>query len=237
MKNFVFSLLTLSLISFMISCSGDDPDVIIDDTQPKSGVFEFDQAGSFEFKVEGENVTATITLVGAGGGGAGGVGFNNGAKSTGGGGGGGAGEVKLVGDVSLQSNVTYIAEVGEGGFGGSKNNNGVNGKGSAIVLAQVQWHTAEAGSGGKSNTIGDNLGGSGGIGFPKGGRGGDGDFLDVNWDGPAGSGGPGGNNQSGYGFGGQGGDGTEIKNNAIASDAGSGLEGGDGYVKIEWKTN
>ncbi|PCI33233.1 MAG: hypothetical protein COB60_08065 [Flavobacteriaceae bacterium] len=226
MKNIITKLFSLLIILIVVGCSNDDQKEI-------SGTFEFSEIGIHNFKINASNIKATITIVGAGGGGGGGVGFNAGNSSTGGGGGGGAGEVKLLIDIDLQENVNYTVNIGEGGNGGNVNGNGLDGQLSEISLEQITLFMAIHGNGGKSNTINENVGGTGGIGFPQGSAGGNGELLDVNWNGIAGTGGIGGDNFSTFGIGGNGGIGTEV-NNLVPTSAQPGIKGGNGYVKIEW---
>jgi len=226
MKTKVKRILSVLVILLLIGCAKDEPEEI-------SGTFEFSDIGLQNFKIEASNIKASITIIGAGGGGAGGVGFNAGNSSTGGGGGGGAGEVIHLTDIDLQENVNYTVIIGEGGNGGNINGNGMNGQSTEISIEQITLYIAMNGNGGNSNTMNENIGGSGGIGFPEGSAGGNGELLDVNWNGPAGTGGVGGDNFSTFGLGGNGGIGTEI-NNLVPTNPLPGSKGGNGYVKIEW---
>lgn len=227
MKTKVVTLFSLLLVVVLFGCSKDD--------EPKevSGSFEFSEAGLHNFKIEASNIKATIILIGSGGGGGGGVGYTQGGFSTGGGGGGGAGELKLLMNVALQENVTYTVKIGEGGNGGNVNNMGAKGQPSEILLEQISLYSALPGNGGRSNSINNNVGGSGGEGFPTGSAGGNGAVLDVNWSGPAGAGGAGGDNSSTFGLGGNGGKGTEVQN-LVPANAMPGNKGVNGYVKIDW---
>lgn len=228
MKKIIFKLISISVILLILSCSDDD-------LKEVSGTLEFTTEGSDTFMINASDISATITIVGAGGGGGGGVIYNGmDVFSTGGGGGGGAGDVKIIGNVSLQKNVTYTIVVGAGGNGGNPGNIGLKGAVTTISLEMVELYTAASGTGGFSNTIGINLGGNGGAGFPAGSKGGDGEILDVDWDGNAGAGGQGGDNLSNYGIGGDGGKGADVDNKIASSDATTGLSGGNGYIKIEW---
>ncbi len=215
-------------IILVFSCSKND-----NGSNKVSGTIEYTTTGNHEFQIDAKNITATITIIAAGGGGGGGVGSSGLSNSTGGGGGGGAGEAKTWENISLESNTLYTAVVGTNGLGGTINNNGTHGSKSSLKLGATSLYETSAGNGGRSNTIGENVGGNGGAGFPAGEKGGDGEFLDITWSGPAGEGGAGGNNGTNYGTGGAGGIGTAF-NNATPIAGTNGLNGKDGYIKIEW---
>ncbi len=230
MKQSILKLTALFAIFALMNCSKDD-----NGSDTISGSLEYEVAGTHQFEIAADNITATITIIGAGGGGGGGIehqGFLT--NSTGGGGGGGAGEKIVLENISFNRDLIYSVNIGGPGLGGTINNDGTNGQNTTITEGLSTLYSASAGNRGRSNTIGEIVGGTGGLGFPAGAKGGDGDFLDISWTAPAGEGGVGGNNGSGYGTGGTGGRGTAYQLTETLSPS-NGLNGGSGYVLIEWR--
>jgi hypothetical protein len=229
---YIYQIPLLIAISGMVllgSCKDDEPT----GPQDVSGSIIFTDAGDHTFTIDADDVSLNLVVVGAGGGGGGGVIYGSITNSTGGGGGAGAGESVFVSAASISGRVEYSVTIGLGGNGGTAGNGGQNGTMSTIEFNNVVLYESKAGSGGKSNTKGENVGGSAGSGYPTGAKGKDGTNTDNSWSAEAGTGGLGGDNQSGYGAGGEGGIGASLKNK-VSTAAGNGLKGGDGYVRIDW---
>jgi hypothetical protein len=209
-----------------------EPEIVIKIQVTDSMLFK--TGGDFSFEIDATDITASVVLIGAGGGGGGGVTRTQTGFSTGGGGGGGAGQIVVIDSISLIQNNTYSVQVGLGGNAGLSGNSGSSGLISTFASGTTILHTALAGNGGESNVVNSRPGGDGGTGFPYGGRGGSGDFKGTfSSNEPAGRGGFGAFNQSGFGSGGDGGVGTAIKN-FLPVDPESGSNGSYGYVKIVW---
>ena len=221
-----------TMMLFASSCADESAS---NGTQEASGEIIVYKLGERPFLIDAVGITADITIVSGGGGGAGGVDYNGGGKnSTGGGGGGGAAEVLELKGVTLESNGSYTAFVGDGGKGGSLGKSGQSGEVSYIELNGERVYEAKSGFGGKSNDIEKKEGGIGGVGFPNGSAGGEGEDVMPNGEAAPGTGGEGGDNSSGYGAGGAGGLGTQISsNNPIFAKPGA--KGKEGYIKITWK--
>jgi hypothetical protein len=224
----------LAVLAFLPACNSADP--VEPDNTTDSGTIEFMDEGTHTFSIDKPNITAKITMVGGGGGGGGGIEFTN-TNSTGGGGGGGAGQLLTHSDVAINQNAEYTVIIGGGGSGGTVNNLGLNGTKTEFKIGAIPIYEALPGSGGRSNTIGESVGGAGGDGYPAGAKGSDGQILDMTGHGFPGQGGQGGDNLSGYGNGGQGGNGALINNSTVTTSAKPGGNGGTGYFKIEWKSN
>lgn len=215
------------LMFLLFACESDPIEVVV-------GSEQFSTAGEFEFEITAKNVIASLVLVGGGGGGAGGVIYDSGNTSTGGGGGGGAGELKEFAEIHLQSNVTYTVVVGAGGDGGTEGSAGANGIMTMLKLNDVILFSAQAGSGGNSNSDNNILGGDPGFGFPAGQTGGGGEVINANGNAMSGRGGNGASNGTAFGLGGKGGDGVGLVNFASNS-ATLGNSGSNGYFRIEWR--
>lgn len=134
-----------------------------------SGVQEWKEPGTYQFKVPETITKIKVTACGAGGGGAGGSTIYKSKKGSGGGGGGADAVVDK--EYSVTPGSILQVTIGKGGAGGQAGENGKDG--TATVIGEIV--TLAGGKGGVFQLEGDGIGGEpGGSG---GGRGGKGKFI------------------------------------------------------------
>ncbi|WP_452225535.1 hypothetical protein [Lacinutrix chionoecetis] len=219
-------ILLLTLLLF--SCDKED-DTNINQLEAVTYTDIFTTATEHDSTYKLEQGRLTLTIVGSGGGGGGGSsnqGSNDNAAFASGGG-GGAGEVVVIENLALGRNPNLKVIIRSAGLGGNVNNSGSNGGTTEVQLIGNSTNLIGLALGGKGGKGGDIFeAGEGGIGYPNGQSGLNGNLSTSPQQLPGGSGG---DNGANYGSGGSGGLG-EATNNGEATLGGNGAIG---YVKIE----